>query len=115
MYEPYLPPRVRGFAKRYNRWAYKIGSPNLMGHITFKAVLWIRVSHANGSDRDRVRSHPPLILDGSRGHLTIVFVLGHRRSGTSLRCGSTVRVLVKCSPAAMENATRREAKGLQSW
>jgi SAM-dependent methyltransferase len=39
MYEPYLPPRVRGFAKRYNRWAYKVGSPNLMGHITFKAVL----------------------------------------------------------------------------
>jgi SAM-dependent methyltransferase len=38
MYEPYLPPRVRGFAKRYNRWAYKIGAPNLMGHITFRAV-----------------------------------------------------------------------------
>lgn len=39
MYEPYLPERVRGFAQRYNRLAYRLGRPNLMGHITFKATL----------------------------------------------------------------------------
>jgi len=37
MYEPYLPAPVRGFATAYDRWAYRIGSPHLMGHITFLA------------------------------------------------------------------------------
>jgi SAM-dependent methyltransferase len=38
MYEPYLPTGVRWFARRYSRFAYWVGSPTLMGHITFKAV-----------------------------------------------------------------------------
>jgi SAM-dependent methyltransferase len=37
MYDPYLPKRVRGFADLYDRWAYRIGSPHIMGHITFLA------------------------------------------------------------------------------
>ncbi len=38
MYEPYLPEGTRGFATRYNTWAYRVGSPYLMGHITFRAT-----------------------------------------------------------------------------
>lgn len=37
LYEPYLPTPVRGFATTYDRWAYRIGSPHLMGHLTFVA------------------------------------------------------------------------------
>jgi hypothetical protein len=39
LYEPYLPTPVRGFATAYDRWAYRIGSPHLMGHITFLARM----------------------------------------------------------------------------
>ncbi len=39
LYEPYLPPRVRGFATAYDRWVYRIGSPHLMGHLTFLARM----------------------------------------------------------------------------
>jgi SAM-dependent methyltransferase len=39
MYEPYLPGPLRGFARRYNRVAYGLERPNLMGHITFRATL----------------------------------------------------------------------------
>ena len=39
MYEPYLPPRLKGFATAWNRAAYALERPNLMGHLTFKAVL----------------------------------------------------------------------------
>lgn len=38
MYEPYLPSPVRGVAGLYNRAVYRIGSPHLMGHITFRAT-----------------------------------------------------------------------------
>ena len=38
MYEPYLPPPVRGIAGLYNKAVYAIGSPHLMGHITFRAT-----------------------------------------------------------------------------
>ena len=38
MYEPYLPGPVRGVAGLYNKAVYKIGSPHLMGHITFRAT-----------------------------------------------------------------------------
>lgn len=37
MYEPYLPQRLRGFATSYDHWVYRLGSPYLMGHITFLA------------------------------------------------------------------------------
>jgi SAM-dependent methyltransferase len=39
MYEPYLPAPVRGVAGLYNKAVYKIGSPHLMGHITFRATM----------------------------------------------------------------------------
>lgn len=39
MYEPYLPHPVRSFAKTYDEWVYRIGSPHLMGHLTFRAQL----------------------------------------------------------------------------
>ncbi len=39
MYEPYLPGPVRGVAGLYNKAVYRIGSPHLMGHITFRATL----------------------------------------------------------------------------
>ena len=39
MYEPYLPTRLGGFAAAWNSAAYKLGRPNLMGHLTFKAEL----------------------------------------------------------------------------
>ena len=39
MYEPYLPGPLKGFARVYNRAAYQLQRPNLMGHLTFKAVL----------------------------------------------------------------------------
>ncbi len=38
MYEPYLPMPVRGVAGLYNKAVYRIGSPHLMGHITFRAT-----------------------------------------------------------------------------
>jgi SAM-dependent methyltransferase len=38
MYEPYLPSPVRGVATLYNKAVYRIGSPHLMGHITFRAT-----------------------------------------------------------------------------
>jgi SAM-dependent methyltransferase len=38
MYEPYLPSPVRGVASLYSKAVYKIGSPHLMGHITFRAT-----------------------------------------------------------------------------
>ena len=37
MYEPYLPVPVRGFAQGWNRLAYRVGRPGLMGHLTFLA------------------------------------------------------------------------------
>ncbi len=39
MYEPYLPAPVRGVAGLYNKAVYRIGSPHLMGHITFRATM----------------------------------------------------------------------------
>ena len=39
LYTPYLPDRVAGLATAYDRWVYRIGSPHLMGHITFAARL----------------------------------------------------------------------------
>jgi SAM-dependent methyltransferase len=39
MYEPYLPSPVRGIAGLYNKAVYRIGSPHLMGHITFRATM----------------------------------------------------------------------------
>jgi SAM-dependent methyltransferase len=39
MYAPYLPGRLKGFATAWNKAAYRIGHPSLMGHLTFKAVL----------------------------------------------------------------------------
>jgi hypothetical protein len=39
MYEPYLPGPLTGFATAWNKVAYTLGRPNLMGHLTFKAVL----------------------------------------------------------------------------
>lgn len=38
MYEPYLPRPVRGFATQYHRAVYRVGRPQLMGHLTFKAI-----------------------------------------------------------------------------
>src|SRR5262245_47546958 len=39
MYEPYLPGPLTGFATVWNKTAYKLGRPSLMGHLTFKALL----------------------------------------------------------------------------
>lgn len=39
MYEPYLPGPLTGFATAWSKAAYTLGRPNLMGHLTFKAVL----------------------------------------------------------------------------
>lgn len=39
MYQPYLPGPLRGLANGWNRAAYRLGSPNLMGHLTCRAVL----------------------------------------------------------------------------
>lgn len=39
MYEPYLPPPVRGVAGLYNKAVYRLGSAHLMGHITFRATM----------------------------------------------------------------------------
>ncbi|MBO0707918.1 MAG: methyltransferase domain-containing protein [Candidatus Dormibacteraeota bacterium] len=38
MYQSYLPARASAFARHYNRGVYAVGSPHLMGHITFKAT-----------------------------------------------------------------------------
>lgn len=37
-YAWYLPERVRWAAGAYTRFAYAVGSPALMGHLTFRAV-----------------------------------------------------------------------------
>jgi SAM-dependent methyltransferase len=39
VYEPYLPDRLSGLATVWSRAAYRLGSPHLMGHLAFKAVL----------------------------------------------------------------------------
>ncbi len=39
MYEPYLPDRLTGLATVWSRAAYRVGRPNLMGHLSFKAGL----------------------------------------------------------------------------
>lgn len=39
LYEPYLPGPLTRLATDWNRAAYRLGRPNLMGHLTFKAVL----------------------------------------------------------------------------
>ena len=39
MYKPYLPNRAKGFATAWNKAAYGLRSPNLMGHLTFKATV----------------------------------------------------------------------------
>lgn len=38
-YEPYLPERLTGLATAWSHTAYRLRSPQLMGHLTFKAVL----------------------------------------------------------------------------
>lgn len=38
-YEPYLPARLTGLATVWSSAAYGLRRPNLMGHLTFKAVL----------------------------------------------------------------------------
>lgn len=38
LYEPYLPPPARGFATAWNRAAYAVGRPSLMGHLSVRAV-----------------------------------------------------------------------------
>ena len=38
MYTPYLPAPLTGFAATWNRAAYRLGQPQLMGNLTFKAV-----------------------------------------------------------------------------
>ncbi len=37
-YQWYLPPGLRWFSTAYNRMAYAVGSPSLMGHLAFRAV-----------------------------------------------------------------------------
>jgi SAM-dependent methyltransferase len=39
MYTPYLPRPMKGAAYAYNKAAYALGNPQLMGHLTFKATL----------------------------------------------------------------------------
>jgi SAM-dependent methyltransferase len=39
MYQPYLPRPLRGITTGWNRMAYGLDNPHLMGHLTFKAVL----------------------------------------------------------------------------
>ena len=39
LYEPYLPDRLTGLATMWSGAAYRLRRPNLMGHLTFKAVL----------------------------------------------------------------------------
>jgi len=39
LYEPYLPDRLAGLATAWSGAAYRLHCPNLMGHLTFKAVL----------------------------------------------------------------------------
>lgn len=41
-YEPYLPSRLTGVATAWSRTAYRLGRPNLMGHLAFKATLGTR-------------------------------------------------------------------------
>ena len=38
MYEPYLPGPSRHLAAAWNRMVYRTGRPNLMGHLTFRAI-----------------------------------------------------------------------------
>ena len=39
LYTPYLPPPLVGVASTWHRSVYRIGQPQLMGNLTFKAVL----------------------------------------------------------------------------
>ena len=39
LYTPYLPPPLVGVATTWHRAVYGIGQPQLMGNLTFKAVL----------------------------------------------------------------------------
>jgi len=39
MYTPYLPAPAAGLATAWHRLAYRLGRPQLMGHLTFKATL----------------------------------------------------------------------------
>ena len=38
MYEPYLPGRLSRVAGGWHEMAYRTGNPQLMGHLTFRAV-----------------------------------------------------------------------------
>ncbi len=38
-YEWYLPDRLRWFPSVYSRFAYAVGAPGLMGHLTFRATM----------------------------------------------------------------------------
>jgi 2-polyprenyl-3-methyl-5-hydroxy-6-metoxy-1,4-benzoquinol methylase len=51
MYEPYLPAAVRGLAAHWNRMAYRVGSPFLMGHLTFRARRAVQHRHPQGASR----------------------------------------------------------------
>ena len=39
MYTPYLPAPLAGLATTWHRAAYRLGRPQLMGHLSFKATL----------------------------------------------------------------------------
>jgi SAM-dependent methyltransferase len=39
MYTPYLPAPLTGVATAWNRTAYRLGRPQMMGHLTFKAAM----------------------------------------------------------------------------
>ena len=39
MYTPYLPTPIAGIATSWHRAAYRLGRPQLMGHLSFKATL----------------------------------------------------------------------------
>ena len=39
MYTPYLPTPVAGLATTWHRAVYRLGRPQLMGHLSFKATL----------------------------------------------------------------------------
>lgn len=49
-YEPYLPDRLTGLATAWSRSAYRLRSPHLMGHLTFKAVLEVERDSAHACD-----------------------------------------------------------------
>ena len=39
MYTPYLPAPVVGVATTWHRAVYRLGQPQLMGNLSFKAIL----------------------------------------------------------------------------